>query len=145
MTQLKSQLLGLLLAMATAIGCIFYEKIVSNFSYVTIWLIILIEMLLLFVCSYFIFGHELKKDYVKFISEPKYVWWALAYMCTGVTGLCWFYITKKQGIMVGSIYEVKYIIIMALIYIAFGENKFTLNTAIGVALALGSIYYISKK
>lgn len=40
MTQLKSQMLGLTLGLATAIGCIFYEKIVSNFSYMTLLILV---------------------------------------------------------------------------------------------------------
>ncbi len=46
--------------------------------------------------------------------------------------------------MTGSIYEVKYIVMLSLLYIVFGDNKFTINTAIGVMLAIGSMYFISK-
>lgn len=46
--------------------------------------------------------------------------------------------------MAGSLYEVKYIIMLSMIYIMIGDNKFTLNTGLGVVLAIGSIYFISK-
>jgi len=144
MTPLKSQLLGLSLGLATAIGCIFYEKLVHQFSYFWFTMIFGIEIILLSVVGYFIFPHDITRDYQKFISEPKYMWWAIAYIATGVTSLCWYAITKQQGVMTGSIYEVKYIVMLALLYIAFGDSKFTMNTAIGVGLALGSIYFISK-
>lgn len=145
MTPLKSQILGLSLGVATAVGCIFYEKIVHHFSYLTFLIILITELLLLGVIAYFFFDNDLGKDYKKFTSDIKYPLWTVAYICTGVTSLIWYSITKSDGVMVGSIYEIKYIVIMALIYIVFGESKFTWNMAIGVSLALGSIYFISKK
>lgn len=120
MSPLKSQLLGLLLAFATAVGCIFYEKIVHNFSYLSFVIILGIEILLLGIAGMIIFPNELQLDYQKFISEPKYSIWTVAYIATGITSLLWYIIAKKQGVMTGSIYEVKYIIMLALIYIAFG-------------------------
>lgn len=144
MSPLKSQLLGLALGLATAIGCIFYEKIVHQFSYLTFWIILIIEMILLGVTGYFIFPNELKQDYAKFMSDSKYLLWTIAYIATGVTSMLWFVITKNQGVMAGSLYEVKYIVMLAIIYIIFGENKFTFNTVMGVGLAMGSIYFISK-
>lgn len=144
MTQLKSQISGLLLALATAIGCIFYEKLVHNFSYLTVATVMIIEAMLLFVIGIFIFPVEIRQDYQKFISDSRYWIWAGAYMLTGVTSLFWYIITRDQGIMVGSIYEVKYIIMMALLYIIFGDRQFTIYTGIGLLLALGSMYFISK-
>lgn len=145
MSPLKSQILGLILGLFTAIGCIFYEKIVHHFSYLTFIIILITELVILGFVSYFFFENDLNKDYNKFISDSKYSIWVVVYICTGATSLIWYIITRNQGVMVSSIYEVKYIVIMALIYIAFGENKFTWNTAIGVILALGSIYFISRK
>ena len=103
-----------------------------------------IETVLLCGFAYFFINNNVPNDYSKFISEPKYMWWSLIYIGTGVTSILWYIITEKQGVMAGSIYEVKYIAMMALIYIIFGDNKFTINTAIGVILALFSIYFISK-
>jgi drug/metabolite transporter (DMT)-like permease len=144
MTSLKSQALGLLLGLATAVGCIFYEKIVHAFSYTTFIIIFACELLLLGVVGSIVFPNQLVQDYHKFTSDSKYWIWAGIYILTGITSLLWYKITRSQGVMVGSIYEVKYIVIMALIYIIFGENRFTINTAIGVTLAMGSIYFISK-
>lgn len=144
MSPAKSQILGLILGLATAIGCIFYEKIVSHFSYLTFLIILLIETICLLVVGYFIFPNELQQDYQKLTSEPKYMIWALIYITTGVTSILWYVITKNQGVMTGSIYEVKYIVMLAVLYILFGDKDFTLNTGIGVGLALGSIYFISK-
>lgn len=65
-------------------------------------------------------------------------------MVSGATGPIWYSITKKQGLMVGSIYEIKYVIVLGLFYSFTGAKPFTANTIIGVALAIGSIYFISK-
>lgn len=144
MGQLKSQLFGILLALATAVGCIFYEKIVQNFSFATMMFILLIETSLLVIVGLILFPNQLVEDYTKFISDSKYSIWALCYILTGITSVCWYIITKNQGIMVGSLYEVKYIVMLAIIYILFSDNKFTLNTGIGLILALTSVYFISK-
>ena len=144
MTPLKSQVLGLLLGLMTAIGCIFYEKIVHNFSFMGFLIIKGIETLLLCGIAFFFMNNNVPSDYAKFISEPKYMWWTLIYITTGITTILWYIITEKQGVMAGSIYEVKYIVMLALIYIVFGDNKFTVNTAVGVAFAMVSIYFISK-
>ena len=96
--------------------------------------------------GYFVFDNDVRGDYQKFIADPTFLWLSLGRsFVIAITSVCWFYITKNEGVMVGSIYEIKYIVIMALIYIVFGESKFTWNMAIGVSLALGSIYFISKK
>jgi drug/metabolite transporter (DMT)-like permease len=143
---MKSQLTGILLGLATAIGCVFYEKIVTSFSYLSMMILYLVfEIPLILIIGYFAFGNDIKNDYQKFISDPKYWYWVAIWAASGVTSICWFYITKKQGVLVGSIFEVKYILILSLIYIFFGENKFTVNTGIGIILAMASIYFISKK
>jgi drug/metabolite transporter (DMT)-like permease len=144
MTPLKSQLLGILLALATAIGCIAYERLVKNFSISMIFIL----SILFFVPATIIYaitnGDKIVKDWTKLLNSKQLIMFAVIYMITWITTPLWYNITKSQGVMVSSIYEVKYIILMALIYIAFGENRFTINTAIGVALAMGSIYFISK-
>ena len=145
MTPLQSQFLGLALGLATAVGCIFYEKLVHNFSYITLWFFVVLDVCLFRLIGLFFFKNDLAADYQKFTSDSKYWIWLLIYVFTGVTGMLWYKITKDSGVMVGSIYEVKYIVMLSLLYIMFGDQKFTLNTAVGVAFALGSIYFISKK
>jgi len=144
MTQLKSQMLGLSLGLTTAIGCIFYEKLVTNFSFMTIAFLKLIEALLIVTLSFIIFPNSFKSDVTKFTSDITYVRWGTFFVLTGITSLLWYLITKKQGVMAGSLYEVKYIVMLALIYILFGDQKFNINTAVGMVLALFSVYFISK-
>ena len=87
----------------------------------------------------------MKADFTKFAGDKRFWLWAGIYIATGITSLLWYKITRAQSVMAGSIYEVKYIVMLALLYILFGESKFTLNTAIGVAFAICSIWFISKK
>ncbi len=140
----KSQILGLLLGFSTAVGCIFFEKITHNFSFMGFIVIKFIELLLLAILATLIFPNEISSDYQKFFSDSRFALFIGGYILTGVTSILWYVITKKQGVMTGSIYEVKYIVMLAIIYILFGDNKFTLNTAIGILFAVGSIYFISK-
>ena len=105
----------------------------------------MIEIICLFIVGWLVFPNELVQDFTKLQQNWQHIIWILTYILTGVTSICWYMITRNQGVMVGSLYEVKYVVILALIYIFFGENKFTTNTAIGLALALCSIYFISKQ
>lgn len=154
MTQFKSQILGLILGLGTAIGCIFYEKLVHNFSYRFFLIVLGIDTAILFLLSLFPFvgknipsvgNGSLQADCIKFFSNSQYILYGIGYISTCITGLLWYGITKDSSVMVSSIYEVKYIVMLAVIYIIFGDQRFTLNTAIGVLLALSSIYFISKK
>lgn len=144
MTPLKSQILGISLAITTAIGCIAYEKLVKNFSINMIFMLGVMFFVPAIICYSAYDKDAIAKDWTKLIHDKYLIIAAVVYTLTWITVPIWYSITKSQGVMAGSIYEVKYIIIMALIYIAFGENKFTINTAIGVVLAMGSIYFISK-
>lgn len=145
MSQIKSQCLGLILGLATAIGCLVYERLVKEFSYSFMLLIFMFEVLLLWIAGTIIFEHDLKSDFVKFISDWKYCGFALIYVLTGITSLLWYKIARAQGVMVGSIYEVKYIIMLAVLYILFGQQKMTVNTIMGICFAMCSIWFISKK
>jgi drug/metabolite transporter (DMT)-like permease len=144
LSPLKSQILGISLALSTAIGCIFYEKIVQNFSYLFFLMIWLCEGLTLFILGSLIFKNDILGDFHKFQSDSKYWIWALLYVATCITSLLWYEITRNQNVMVSSIYEIKYIVMMAILYILFGDNRFTLNTFIGLVFAIISIYFISK-
>ena len=133
-----------MLGFATAIGCIAYEKIVHALSYPTLLIFIMMEYILIRSIGIWLFPGDVVVDYHKLLSTPSLIMWAAIYIASGITGLLWYWLTRKSGVMVGSIYEVKYIVIMAVLYIMFGDSKFTLDTAIGVGLALASIYFISK-
>lgn len=141
--QIKSQIFGLSLAVFTAIGCIAYEKIVKSFSLATI-IFLAASFYVPLLAILFVSDSALVVSDLKRLVKPDFRWWAVVYWLTWITTPLWFVITKKQGVMAGSIYEVKYVVIMAVIYIFFGEQKMTVNTLVGVCLALGSIYFISK-
>ena len=144
MTPLKSQMMGLTLAIMTAMGCIFYEKIVYNFSFGFLVAVKVVELLLICVFAYYFMKSDISKDFHKFTLDSKYIIWCLLYILSGATTIFWFIITKNQGVMAGSLYEMKYIVILGLSYIIFGENKFSVNTAIGLVCTLCGIYFISK-
>lgn len=144
MTQLKSQILGIALAILTGVGCIAYEKIAKNFSYSMVMVGWAIEFLILLAFNVVLMQSDLKSDITKMQAEPKYLWWMLLWASTAVTSVLWYIITSKQSAMTASLYEVKFIICMAFIYIMFGESRFTWNTAIGTVLTIVAVYFISK-
>ena len=144
MTQLKSQILGIALAITTAIGCIVYEKLVKNYS---IGIIILLAALFYVpvLAGIFMFNREvITGDISRLLHDRTFIIYSIIYILTWATVPLWYIITRNQGILVGSIYEVKYIIIIALFYVFLGDRPVTLNVGIGIACALVSIYFISK-
>lgn len=144
MSQLQSQMLGITLAITTAIGCIAYEKLVKNFSFGIVVLLTLLFYIPLLAGVIFYNKETFTTDVAKLIHDRTFIFWAIIYIITWLTVPLWYMITKQQGVLVGSIYEVKYIVILAIIYIFLGERTITLYTALGVACALASIYFISK-
>ncbi|MES2023572.1 MAG: hypothetical protein V4439_02715 [Patescibacteria group bacterium] len=144
MGKIPPQILGIILATTTAIGCIAYEKLVKNFS---IGIIILLALLFYVpaIAGIIFFNKEtLSADVVKLIHNKTFITYAIIYVLTWATVPLWYIITKNQGILVGSIYEVKYIVVLAVFYIFWGEKTFTAYTAAGLLFALASIYFISK-
>jgi drug/metabolite transporter (DMT)-like permease len=144
MEQIKSQAIGLSLAIATAIGCIAYEKIVKNHSFGVIIFLALAFYIPIFICLLILGKQSLTKEILSITTDTKTFWMCVLYSLTWITAPIWYFITKRQGVLAGSIYEVKYIVILVIFYILFGDGRFTNNTLIGVAFAMLSIYFVSK-
>ncbi len=144
MTPLYSQLLGISLAVTTAIGCIAYEKLAKNFSIGMIFLLATIFYLPVLLGIIFYDKATFGADVTKLIHNKTFLMYAIIYVLTWVTVPLWYIITKNQGVLVGSIYEVKYIVVLAVFYIFLGDRSITLYTATGLLFALASIYFISK-
>lgn len=138
--QFKSQALGLSLGLATAIGCLAYERLTKALSYTTVGMLAMFAYFP-FVCAALYMDNNFRSDIGKF-GEHK--WAILVYILSGVTGPIWYFLTRNQNVMVGSIYEVKYIVMLAVLYVVAGAKPMTWNIAIGVGFALVSIWFISK-
>lgn len=138
--QVKSQVFGICLAVSTAIGCLAYERLVKNMSYFVVGMVVSAHYVP-FWLTLLLIDRGSARDLCK-LGEHK--WAVLVFALSGVTAPLWYYITRKQSVIVGGIYEMKYIVVLAIIYILFGQSKFTLNTLIGMVLAMTSIYFISK-
>lgn len=136
--------MGLSLAVFTALGCVAYEKIVKGFSLSAIIFLATIFYVPLLAVYLVLDPTNTINDIYRLFTDPKIRWYALIYWATWITTPIWFYITKKQGVMVGSIYEVKYIFVLAVFYLMVGDRPMTANVITGIVLALFSIYFISK-
>lgn len=138
--QVRSQIFGLSLAAATAIGCLAYERLTKAFCFFTVGFLACLAYLPFFTCSLY-FTNTVKEDWKSFGQHK----WAIAlYILSGVTGPLWYTITRTQNMMIAGTYEIKYILVLALFYVVFGAKPFTLNTFVGICFALASIYFISK-
>lgn len=142
--QLRSIVYGTSLMILTAIGCISYEKIVKSYSYSTVIILYLVYAIPMLIVFCFL-DKTTFSQLVEIYNNKNHLLHASIYVVTWSTSILWYLITKKQGVMVGSIYEIKYVVILAIFYVIAGENKFTLNTLIGLVLAIASVYFISSK
>jgi drug/metabolite transporter (DMT)-like permease len=134
--QIKIQIFGLSLAIATAIGCVAYEKIVKTQSFLV--------TASLCAIAYFPFAVSSVFFQKGFKSEPLNKWWIVIFIASGCTGPLWYWITRTKTVLTSSVFEIKYIAILVLFSIFMGEKGVTLNTVFGAFLAMGSIYFISK-
>lgn len=142
MNQIKSQFLGVILAVLTAVGIISYEKIVKTYSYSAI---ALCNLLLSISCLglFLMYQPNSIKDIKKVLTySTKDV--IIFISCYLIVSFIWYYLTLTKNVMVSSLFEIKYIVVLAIIYIVAGEQKLSWNVVVGVMLALSSIYFITK-
>lgn len=125
---------------ATAIGCLAYERIVKNFSFFTVGFLACLAYVPFFLGS-LCFENNVRDDFSRLLGHR---WAILIFLASGITGPCWYLITKSQSMMVAGIYEIKYILMLALFYIFFGDKPMTVNTFVGICFAVASVYFISK-
>lgn len=144
MTALQSQVLGLLLAIATAAGCIAYEKLVEVTSIRSIIFLALLFYLPFMVVLLMMSWSAAMVDVHTIVTSPKLTWCAVIYYASWITTPVWWILTRKQGVMAASLYEIKYIVVLAVMYALVGDKQLTWNTGLAVMLALGSIYFVSK-
>jgi hypothetical protein len=140
--QIKSQFLGVILAVLTAVGIISYEKIVKTYSYSAI---ALCNLLLSISCLglFLMYQPNSIKDIKKVLTySTKDV--IIFISCYLIVSFIWYYLTLTKNVMVSSLFEIKYIVVLAIIYIVAGEQKLSWNVVVGVMLALSSIYFITK-
>ena len=141
--ELKTQILGIFLAIMTAVGCLGYERLVKTlpykslaffvwFQYCWIWL-----MLIIFQRN----GSPIPP----FSYWKEHKWAIFTLLISGVTSPLWYWITQKHSVLVSGVFEMKYIIILGILSVFFGEQKPTMNTWIGAFLAILSVYFISRK
>jgi drug/metabolite transporter (DMT)-like permease len=139
--QTQMQGFGLALAVATAFGCVAYERLVKNFSYPFVALFVATSYIPPFLVALYLKPGSLSEEASKLTSHR---WSLLVYYLSGITSVLWYVVTRKQGVVVGALFEVKYIVVLALFYICFGDGRLSWNVVAGVALAGASIYLISK-
>jgi len=137
-------MLGIALAVTTAIGCLAYERLVKNFSLGMIILLAAVFYVPVLVGIILYDKATFGADITKLIHDKTFIMYAIIYVLTWITVPLWYVITRHQGVLIGSIYEVKYIVVLAVFYIFLGDKNFTAYTAVGLLCALMSIYFISK-
>lgn len=144
-SQIVGLALGLALGLGTAVGCIFYEKLVLGLSFFG-WLVTfkLLEWVVLIPFGWYLLPHDLTADLTRLRADWKLLIQGLLCVTMSCTSVFWYMITRKQSVMAGALYEVKYIVMLAVIYMLGGSRPVTTNTALGIVFAMVSIYFVSK-
>lgn len=140
--QTRSQLLGVALAVFTAVGCIAYEKLVKAHRLSTILLLGAVFYLPGFLIYLTTQREETVADLTHVVRERPGA--MLCYLAAWVTTPLWYFITRKQGVMVSSAYEVKYIVILVVGYALFGDQRLSGWMVLSIACALTSVYAASR-
>lgn len=135
------QWFGVALAVATAFGCVAYERLVKSFSYPFVALFVATSYIPPFLVALYLKPGSISEEMPKLADHR---WSLLIYYLSGITSVLWYVVTRRQGVVVGALFEVKYIVVLALFYICFGEGRLSWNVILGVVLAGASIYLISK-
>lgn len=136
-TELISQAFGVSLAIVTACGCIAYERMVIAFPFWAVGMMVSMSYVPFWICA-LIFSKEP-------LPPIRDHWGALLiFVCSGITAPLWYAITKKQGVLVSSTYEIKYVVILGIFYAWFGEHKITPLAMLGVLLAVASVWCLSR-
>jgi len=141
-SELKTQLLGLSLGTLTAVGCLAYERLVKSLPYSSVCFFVWLEYFWIWFLL-LLFGNDRAVPELSYWKSFK--WPIIIFLISGFTSPLWYWLTRKHSVLVGGVFEIKYIIILAILAIIFGEQKPTINTWIGAILAIMSIYFISKK
>lgn len=128
------------MAISTAMHCILYEKLTKANSLVVIcFLNALIYFILALLSSF----SSQPTNLESVMKIPPYIF--ISYISTWIfSSWIWYTVTTSQNVMTSSLYEIKYIVVLSVFYIIVGENKFTLNTLLGLIFAMCSIYFVSK-
>lgn len=124
----------------TTIGCLAYERLAKNLSYFTVGSLVCLSYIP-FACGAFWLNNDIAHDRLKFWGLK---WWIIVYILSGVTSPLWYFITRQQSVLAGATYEFKYIVVLAFFYALFGDNKMSWNMVLGLALAVLSVYFVSK-
>ncbi len=130
-------LYGVGLSLATAITSIFYERLLKTYGLTAIATEKFIEGILFFL----ILRAVLPATTANFNFVFDKDWWLFLGAVT--IPVFWFLLTWKYNVMVGTIYEISYIIPLTILYIFLGTQKLTLTFIIGVILVICGLIVIS--
>lgn len=138
--------MGLVLASATAVGCVAYGHLCKSVSWLFIGLLTLVFFAPLGI--YAILSSEgrsaFSADLSAVSSSRSLIVASVIYVITWATSPIWYYLTYRKGVMASSIYELKYVAILAVFYWLIGDRPFSANLAIGSALSVCSLFFISR-
>ena len=140
--ELNTQLYGIGLAILTAVGCIAYERLVKSLPYTSVCFFVWMEYFWIWICL-LIFQNDSAVPEISYWKANK---WAITiFLLSGLTSPLWYWIVRRYSVLVGGVFEIKYIIILGILAVLFGQQKPTVNTWVGTILAILSVYFISKK
>jgi hypothetical protein len=141
---LRSQLLGVSLAVATAVGCIAYERLVKAFQFSMILTLASLFYVPALTAMVVLNRRAVAGDLRRMVTDPPLFTAAIVYYLTWITVPLWYVITRKQTVMAGALYEIKYVVVLGVFYLFAGAQKFSLNLLAACVCATLSVWFISR-
>ncbi len=140
----KTIVFGIILAIMSGLSCLWYEKLVKNYSYFIMLFTGFIYYVIVLV-GFIIYKPSNLNEITMLFSNKSDTITFLLYMLTFIISPIWFFITKDTNVETGIIYEIMYVPIIAIIGYYFYQKQIDPKFWIGASLMLIGVYIINKK
>jgi hypothetical protein len=128
---------GLGLSLVTAIASILYERLVRQYGFGAIAAEKVVEAIAFYLILSIVFSQT--KINWDFLSDKN--WWF--YLGAVAIPILWFLLTWKYNVLVGTFYEVSYLIPLLVLYILLGTQKLTITFILGACMVIVGLIIIS--
>lgn len=129
---------GLLLATVTAIHCVAYETLSKRHGLFLISLLNAVIYVIVGACAYCWNGGSEAKRCAQ--VSP---WWALLYLGCGVMTLMWYWLTTRNNVLLPSLFEIAYAMMLFVWFLVARRGEITLRTAGGAVLVMIGVLLLS--
>lgn len=134
---MRTVLLGGLLSLSTAIGCIFYGRLVKSHPFLVMAILRSLESIIIIPIAFWMCRNE-QIEWAA-IKTGTFALNTSIYLLTAITAPLWYMLTRETDVAVASSFEGTYVFILILFGILGGLEAFTWRYAVGCTLMFAGI------